>query len=265
VPTPAPAPVTSTDGPSRNQTPPAEQSPVNTPSPAPAPATTFLPPALQSTISNSVVAATTGFAAPTGLAVTGARLPVTETITDSSRTTPVNLTQGGGSSFQVVVAPSSGLGGEGLVLNRGISDQVVQSASRVEISIPPDAFAHTNPNASVQLSAQQANGQPLPNWMAFDGRSGKFIVDAPPGVRGEVSIKVVARDSEGHEVVSVFKVRVGTQAQGQGSGQGQQPSRQAPGRASLSEQLHVAARHAHGGGVLERLARIAEAAKPGDA
>jgi hypothetical protein len=176
------------------------------------------------------------------------------------------LTQGGGSSFQVTVAPSSGLGGDGLVLNRGITDQVVQSAGRSEISVPPDAFAHTNPNASVQLAAQQANGQPLPNWVAFDGRSGKFIVEPPPGVKGELTVKVVARDSEGHEVASIFKIRVGTgQGQEQGRGQGQQTQqRPAPGRAGLSEQLRVAARHKSTDGVLDRLARIAKAAQWSD-
>ncbi len=241
--------------------------PASTGGPAMQPSTAFLSPSLESTIRTSTVAGSTSFATPSGfgsasfgntgtLSTTG---PGDTTLGLGSRS---SLTQGGGSSFQVVVASSSGLGGEGLVLNRGISDQVVSSTGRAEISVPSDAFAHTNPNASVHLSAQQANGQPLPNWVAFDGRSGKFIVNPPPGVRGELSIKLVARDSEGHEVASVFKIRVGArQGQEQGQGQGQQQQqRPAPGRASLSEQLHLAANHKNADGVLDRLARLAKAA-----
>lgn len=139
------------------------------------------------------------------------------------------------------------------MLNRGISDQTIAATARTEISIPADAFADTNPNAVIQLTAQQANGRPLPNWVQFDPREGKFIVQAPKGVSGELSIKVVARDSTGHEAVSTFKIRVG------GNGAGRQTMLEhAPGRLGLSEQIRLAAvtRHpAASGSVIERLAQ----------
>jgi hypothetical protein len=165
----------------------------------------------------------------------------------------IALTQGGEGHFQVVVANPGQLSGDGLVVNRGIVDQTIATSDRTEISIPADAFADTNPNAVIELSAQQANGRPLPNWVQFDPREGKFIIQAPPGVKGELAIKVVARDSTGHEAVSTFKIRVGSKQSGR-----QALLDQPPGRLGLSEQLRIAAvtrQPVAPGSLVERLAQ----------
>jgi hypothetical protein len=209
--------------------------------------TPFLSPALESTLRNSPIAA--------GMDFTSASLsfstPRTDSLFDTSRPSQPLLTQGG--NFHVVVVSSS-TGGEGLVLNRGIGDQVVQLASHAEISIPPDAFAHTDPSASVQLFARQPDGRPLPNWLRFDSRNGKFIIDAPKDVRGEIAIKVVARDGKGHEVTTVFHIRIGDK----GTAQPRQQSEDG-GRAGLSEQIHQAARQRGHTEALDRLAQLAHA------
>ncbi|MBS4149918.1 VCBS domain-containing protein [Pseudomonadota bacterium DY0742] len=130
------------------------------------------------------------------------------------------------SGFQVVVLEAQQAR---LSLYHGIGDQYADSGTRTSFSVPYDAFAHTDPNERVLLSASQANGQPLPGWVRFDAQSGKFELSAPGGYRGELSIKVVARDSQGREASALFRFNVG--------------DRRAPelgGRTGLSEQLRQA-------------------------
>ncbi len=148
--------------------------------------------------------------------------------------TPV-LTRGGEGLFQIMVMPQRAGAPDSLVVNRPIPDQVLPGASRIALSVPADTFAQTNPNALVQLSASQANGQPLPSWLSFNPQTGRFEGTPPPGVRGELAIRLIARDAQGHEAVSVFKVRIGVTARGA------QSSPPDAGRPSLSDQIRVAA------------------------
>ncbi|MFZ2268532.1 MAG: Ig-like domain-containing protein [Azonexus sp.] len=137
-------------------------------------------------------------------------------------------------------------GGEGLRVLHGMADQLVAPAGRSEISLPTDLFADTELTASVQLFARQSNGQALPDWILFDARTGKFIVNAPRGVSGELSIKLVARDAKGHEASTTFKIRVGTR----------QAALDPSGRPGLSEQIRQAARHPGAPVVVEHLAKL---------
>jgi hypothetical protein len=137
------------------------------------------------------------------------------------------------------------------MLNRGMDDQVVPLSDHMEISIPSDVFAHTDPDAVIELTARQPDGRPLPNWVRFDAGSGKFIVDAPKGMAGEIAVKVVARDGVGREAATVFHIRLG--------GKQAQAQPQYEGRAGLSEQLHQAARQRGGAGLLARFGEVADA------
>jgi hypothetical protein len=161
------------------------------------------------------------------------------------------LTQGNG--FHVSVMPAAIGSGDGLVLNHGMRDQAVASASHSEFTVPADAFGHSNPSASIQLIAQQSNGQPLPNWIRFDAATGKFIIDAPAGVNVNLSIRLVARDNIGREVATVFRVNVGAK-----SAQATQALPQEAGRSTLSEQIRLAAQSQESG-AMARLARMFEA------
>jgi len=145
--------------------------------------------------------------------------------------------------FQVVVLTGATAGSDALLVNRGMSDVSVASDSVIELSVPIDAFAHTNPQARVQLQMTLADGRPLPAWVEFDPRSGKLKGTPPPGFSGELAVKLVARDGQGHEAATVFRLVVGKE-------------QQAPeGRSGLSEQLRLAARPL---GVAERLTALSQ-------
>lgn len=146
------------------------------------------------------------------------------------------LTRPAANAFQVVVAAKPAGGGDALVINAPMRDAIVAEGERISVTIPTDTFAHTKADAVVSLTATRANGAALPGWMAFNPSTGTFEGTPPPGFKGEVVVRVIARDNEGRQVVQTFKIVVG-QGQGnaapaeggQGEGQGQ-GGPQAPGR-----------------------------------
>ncbi|WP_034294232.1 Ig-like domain-containing protein [Herbaspirillum sp. RV1423] len=164
--------------------------------------------------------------------------------------------------YRVVVLGSTGAG-DALQVNAPIGDVAFRAGERLSFQVPADAFGHTNPDAVVTLSATAADGRPLPNWLSFSARTGTFTGQVPAGMRGEINIRVVARDSQGHEAVQILKIRVG-EVRAQSAQQrllpGEWPGSEKPqivaGRSSLSEQLHAS----RNGGA-DRLAALARSVK----
>ena len=184
------------------------------PPPAPAPFDTAVAPA-------TTLAAPSAVAAPLIAAVQSRELD----ITFQARGDFGDLyTQRSGFQIVVIESPQPRLS-----LYHGISDQYADAGATSSFSVPYDAFAHTDPNERILLSATQANGQPLPGWVRFDPQSGKFELAAPSGYRGELTIKVVARDSQGREASALFRFSVGERRASEA------------GRAGLSDLLRKAA------------------------
>jgi hypothetical protein len=145
------------------------------------------------------------------------------------RIEPAALTSATG--FQALVSPAAG---GGLNLNRAISDQFVERAADSSIVLPYDTFVHARADATILLQAKLVNGDNLPAWITFDPRSGTFTAKPPADFSGELVIEVTARDEQGNEVKTQFRLRVGD-------------AQLVPaGRNALSEQLRLEARRAHG-------------------
>lgn len=143
-------------------------------------------------------------------------------------------------AFQVVVTAKAAGAADALVVNAPMKDTVVAEGAKIAVTIPADAFAATKSDATVTLTATRMDGAALPGWMTFNPQTGTFEGTPPPGFKGEVVVKVIARDQDGHEAVQTFKIVVGEAGQGrvapggergQGEGRGQgQPPNGAPGR-----------------------------------
>ncbi|WP_235609780.1 cadherin-like domain-containing protein, partial [Azospira sp. I13] len=185
-----------------------------------------------------------------------ASLPIGEASSAATRETglaqfsPTSLltrpaTPGG---FQVVVVPQGRGQSDALLLSHPLNN-VVLPAGSLEMVIPADTFAHTNPQATVHLQMLQADGRPLPPWASFDPRTGKIKLQPPPGTRGELTLRLVARDNLGHEAVTTFSIVIG---------RGEKQALETPaGRSGLNEQLQRASQRS---GFPERLAAQAAAA-----
>ena len=108
--------------------------------------------------------------------------------------------------FRTVVAKADE---PALVLFQGVPDQFAESGRTLSLSVPADAFVHTQDRAIVRLAAVMQDGQPLPSWVQFNGETGKFSGEVPKGWKGELKIKVIARDQAGREAVALFRINVG--------------------------------------------------------
>ncbi|MDP2262517.1 MAG: Calx-beta domain-containing protein, partial [Hydrogenophaga sp.] len=105
---------------------------------------------------------------------------------------------------------------------RGMPDQFAEADAAGSFVVPFDAFVHSRVDAWVGLSAELDDGQPLPGWIVLDLKTGVFRFEPPKGWKGELKIKLTARDTDGRTAVTVFRFQVGERAQA---------------RAGLSEQL----------------------------
>ncbi len=140
-----------------------------------------------------------------------------------------------GSGYQIPVNSSAP---PGLTVNRGVTDQVVESTgTATKVSMPFDAFMHSNKDAVIKLEAKQADNAPLPPWVQFDPATGVFEVSPPPGFKGKLDLKVMARDDDGREATAIFQMFIGEPPRAQP----QSPAETRPqSRESFSEKLRLA-------------------------
>lgn len=115
-----------------------------------------------------------------------------------------------GSGYQIPVNESVA---PGLSLFQGITDQFIQSTDVTsKVSLPFDAFIHSNKDAVIKLEAKQVDNSKLPAWVQFDPVSGVFEVTPPQGFKGKLDLKVIARDDDGREAVAIFQMFIGEQS-----------------------------------------------------
>jgi hypothetical protein len=94
-----------------------------------------------------------------------------------------------------------------LVLSKPIGDFTVDSGMTMRFVVPADTFVSGDGSAPL-LSARLADGSPLPSWIRFDPATGTFT-GTPPAGGMLLEIEVVAKDANGNEVRSIFKVQTG--------------------------------------------------------
>lgn len=114
----------------------------------------------------------------------------------------------------------------------GVPDQNFELGKDFRFRLPPDAFAHTRETAVVRVIAERADGGPLPAWIRFNPTSGEFAGKAPFGSPRELAVKVTARDNEGREASTIFRLKLV-------AGEKQVKV----GRAGLSEQIRQSGLH----------------------
>ena len=92
----------------------------------------------------------------------------------------------------------------------GILEQSHEAGAReVRYTVPTDAFADTRSEAAVAITALQLDGRPLPSWLRFDPVKGEFRGVPPAEFKGEIAIRVIAKDDAGAKAETQFRVRIG--------------------------------------------------------
>ncbi|MEY4748029.1 MAG: hypothetical protein RIQ60_243 [Pseudomonadota bacterium] len=108
------------------------------------------------------------------------------------------------SGFQIMVTAGTE---PSIKVFHGMEDQVLPAAKLLVVQVPADAFVHTVINETIVLEARLADGSRLPDWLSFDGKSGKFIGEPPEGELQDLAIQITARDSAGREVSAMFRIK----------------------------------------------------------
>ncbi|HLA36127.1 MAG TPA: putative Ig domain-containing protein, partial [Rhodocyclaceae bacterium] len=96
----------------------------------------------------------------------------------------------------------------GLFLVAAPAEREMIAGREMSFQLPPGLFRHTNSDAKVTVEALRADGQALPNWLKFDAATGKFAGAPPADARGVIDVRVTARDNEGRQVSTEFRIRI---------------------------------------------------------
>ena len=101
-----------------------------------------------------------------------------------------------------------------LVVDHGINNVSVAAGDSIAFTVPKNAFVDTAQNVQLTYKATLADGSPLPTWLTFNAATGSFSGTAPAGEKGDLHIKVDARDSKGNEASTTFTVKNGHPSDG---------------------------------------------------
>ena len=146
-----------------------------------------------------------------------------------------------GASAALGADAGSGAGADRLVLLHPVDAVVADTGRQVDWKVPPTMFGHSDPLASVQFAMTQADGRPLPAWLKFDARTGQVSGTMPPGFQGELTLRLTARDSQGHAVSTTIKIKAGDAGPAARTGMAEQLQRHAQLRAGqmAAQRLHL--------------------------
>jgi hypothetical protein len=95
-----------------------------------------------------------------------------------------------------------------LRLDIELPDRMIRSDQPQRLSLPDGAFKHTDPSETIGVEATLPDGSPLPSWIIFDANEGVFTITAPNQDGRTVDIQVTARDTQGNEATSTFRVQI---------------------------------------------------------
>jgi hypothetical protein len=112
-------------------------------------------------------------------------------------------TRAGG--FPVMVM---GLDKERIAVLRGQPDHQVPVNEKSVIRMASDAFAHVSADAEIRLTLTRANGQALPDWLSFDGKTGELTLEPPADAPQELELMLTAKDQDGENTTTVFRIQV---------------------------------------------------------
>ena len=105
----------------------------------------------------------------------------------------VNIGPGGG----VIIAPG-GITGGGTATVTGMGTG--SGGASISVTAPPSAAPPpAAPPTASMTTVTQANGRPLPNWLSFDPKTGKFTGTSPRGADPVIDFTIVTTDSNGKQ------------------------------------------------------------------
>jgi hypothetical protein len=81
--------------------------------------------------------------------------------------------------------------------------------SLFSFTLPAGTFSNALAGSLVDMSATLADGSPLPSWLSFDPTTGSLVGEPPPGLTGELLVRVTGRDGAGNAASVSVRLNVG--------------------------------------------------------
>jgi hypothetical protein len=144
-------------------------------------------------------------------------------------------------------SPVSGAEVHTLTVGERTPDQFFGLNSNVRFALPLGLFNASRPTEQLSLSVEQADGRALPAWLSFNPSTRTFEGKPPAGLRGELQIKISARDASGNQADAMFRLQIGEEldpnkpatTEPAQPADPRQPARKTerPGRVSLQQQM----------------------------
>ena len=91
---------------------------------------------------------------------------------------------------------------------RAIADQQATEDAIFSFAVPADAFRDIDLGDALSFTATLVNGDPLPDWLAFDGQSRRFSGTPANGDVGSLQVRVTATDLAGEQASQAFSLDV---------------------------------------------------------
>jgi hypothetical protein len=83
-------------------------------------------------------------------------------------------------------------------------DPITDNRGRIFYQLPEGTFG--GGHGAIALTATKKDGSPLPDWIKFEGTTGKIIANVPKDIKIPFEIKVEATDSRGDKAETTFKI-----------------------------------------------------------
>ncbi|MBB3117620.1 Ig-like domain-containing protein [Pseudoduganella violacea] len=115
-----------------------------------------------------------------------------------------------------------------------------------EIRLPAGTLGARSAELAPTIHVQLGDGRPLPLWIRFDAKTGRFLGTFPPGWEEDLLLEVRVQDEAGHEHVTRLQLRSGGAVEAKADGgkpapgkeaHGPQEGKAVPAKAALNEQL----------------------------
>ena len=101
-----------------------------------------------------------------------------------------------------------------LYLTGTVDDQIIIVNKEMVINIKKDIFRHSDPTEKLTYEAVSAEGGDLPDWLSFDPEKLTFSGTPPIDAPEDVDITIIAKDSDGNEVRSTFRIIINQAEEG---------------------------------------------------
>ncbi|MCK9389194.1 MAG: putative Ig domain-containing protein, partial [Sulfuritalea sp.] len=93
-------------------------------------------------------------------------------------------------------------------LKSTLTAQAATQSSTFSYTLPADAFADADPEATLSYAATLANGNALPSWLSFDATTRRFSGTPTNGDVGIIALKVTATDAGNASANATFNLTV---------------------------------------------------------